>query len=727
MARPAALWMAATWVFAALGLVSSAHPAVAVPLSDVDPFIGTAADGNTVPGPQVPFGFANPSPDMADCPTPSGYCPGSPALGFSQTHVSGTGGAGKYGNVRLTPYVGEWTLRPAPAPLVGETARPGYYAATLAGVRTELTASRLATLTRIVYPRRERAWLLVDAAARLPYDGPQAQRAVRTIVRINSPRSFSGSITVAGGWGDGRYTLHFAAEFDRPVVSLTLWRDGIALPGRRALVTRAERAGVLAGFDARKRRAVRVRVGLSFRSVKRARANLRSLPGFSFAAQRRRAERAWRQALGRVDVDGGTPAQRRVFATALYRAHLMPHDLSGENAWWRSSAPHYEDFYTLWDTFRTQAPLLTLIQPKRQADMVASLLDTYRHTGWLPDGRIAGNNGLTQVGSSATVVIADALDKQMRVDRKLAYRALRKDADVDSPRWGHQGRRLSAYLRLGYVPADERASVSRTVEYAYNDYAASRAAATVGDRERERRYLERSRSWRNLWDPETLSLRPRHRDGSFVADFDAFRRWWGWDAPVYEGSARAYSTFVPHDVGTLIRLVGGEGAFVAWLDETMQRAHDPSNEPSLLAPWLYVHAGRHDRTVEHVRRLLAEAYSDAPAGLPGNDDAGTLSAWYAWAAIGLYPNAGQPWYYIGSPIFDRVRIQLPRKRTLTIAADGSGGRPYVASATLNGRPLKRAWLTHRELVHGGELHLTMSSTPTGFGSTQPPPSPASGH
>lgn len=694
----------------ALLWLATAAPASAATPGEVDPFIGTTGGGNTTPAAQVPFGFAAPGPDMVGHDT-AGYVPDGELLGFSQAHVSGTGGAGKYGNFRLLPGVGRLDLARLRAPIGEETARPGYYAATVAGsIRAELTASRLGAYHRYTFPGGAPGWLVLDAASVISRT-PFRQRVRSAFARVTGPRGFVGGVDVTGGWGLGTYRLYFAARLDGRPRSLTRWRRG-------------KRTGVTVRVGGARRR-VGLRIGLSFRSTRAARAHLRGLRG-GFGRTRARARRAWRGALAPIEVAGGSAEQRRTFATALYHAQLMPHDLSGDNAWWRSREPHYEDFFALWDTFRTVNPLLALIAPRREGRIVRSLVDTWRHTGWLPDARVAGNNGLVQVGSNATVVIADALARGVPgIDIRAAYRAVRKDAEADSRAHWAQGRQLDPYRRLGYVPGEQRASVSRTMEYSYNDFAASRVAQRVGRPRAARRWLRRSRSWRNLWDPAERFVRPRNRDGGFLADSDPSRFYSAWTDPYYEGTPLQWSTFVPHDADALIERLGGDEAAVEWLGRLSRADYGPTNEVALLAPYLYTHAGRPDLAALEVAADRDSGFSAAPSGLPGNDDSGALSAWYVWNAIGLYPNAGQPFLYVGSPLFERATIRLPRGRSFTVVRRGAPGDRIVTGATLDGRPLERAWLRHAEIARGGTLVLDMGDAPSGWGTRQRPPSPAS--
>jgi predicted alpha-1,2-mannosidase len=541
-------------------------------------------------------------------------------------------------------------------------------------------------------------------------------------------------VSFVGGWGkEAPYRLYFSAEFDRPAIDIGRWQS------RRGELTRAAGTGISVGgggdtrlgayatFDTRQNRRVGMRIGVSFISVDQARRNLGEM---TFDQALPQARKLWSDALGTIEVEGGTDEQRRIFYTALYRSQLMPHDLTGENVWWRSDEPHYEDFYTIWDTFRTLHPLLTLIQPQRQRAMVRSLLDTYRHTGWLPDARIAGATGPSQGGSNGDVLIADAIVKGLGgFDEKLALEAMLKDGDVQSDDPLNHGRELKDYRSLGYMSLSEKRSASRTLEYAFDDYAIASTAAKLGRSDFAKRYAARSLNWRNLWDAKLRCIHPRYADGRWLEKFDCAHEYpdatapW-WDHPFYEGSSRQYSTFVPHDVRGLIERLGGKAQFVAWLDRFFEDgAYNHGNEPDILVPWLYIHAGRPDRTAERVRAIMEKDYRDARNGLPGNDDAGTLSSWYVWAAIGLFPSAGQPFYYISSPVFGRSVIHLEHGRSFVIEApETSAANLHVQSAELNGKPLNRAWLTHDEVAGGGRLVLRMGPRPSGWAMAAPPTS-----
>jgi predicted alpha-1,2-mannosidase len=715
-------------------------------IADADPFVGTENGGNIVPGAQIPFGFVHVSPDT-EKPTTAGYNPYENILGFSQTHVSGTGGASKYGNFLTTPLVGKLRVNNLGSPKSEEAASPGYYTVRLtrSNVKAELTATRLVAMHRYNYPSSKMSHVLIDASSVVqPETGNDAVKNPRPIdcsVRVIAPNRIEGSGNFIGGWNQSPYTIHFSAEFDRPISAFGTWRDNRIEPGTAA-ASNEGKVGAYATFDTTNNQTIQMKIGVSFISPEKARANLlQEIPNWDFDAVRCQAEAAWESVLGQIKVEGGTEEQRKIFHTALYHSHYMPHDLTGENVWWDSDEPHYEDFYAIWDTFRTHFPLLTLIQPERQRDMVRSLVDTYVHTGWMPDSRIAGANGMTQGGSNGDVVVAEAKGVT-GIDYRKAYEALVKNAEVDSPRPLYEGRALSEYKRLGYVSMNYPRSVSRTVEYAYDDFCIAQVAKALGHTADSRKYLERSKNWMNVWSDETRSARPRYPDGRWLAPFAAAhfypdKDYSYWDAPFYEGSGYIYGTYVPHDTQGLINKLGGDAPFITWLDAFFANppTRDPAfnhglynhnNEPNFLAAFLYIHAGRPDRTQERVRRILATEYTTGRGGLPGNDDSGAMSSWYVWGATGLYPNAGQPYYYICSPLFQRSTIKLGGGRTFIIEApETSETNLYLQSATLNGRALERAWLKHEEIARGGRLVLRMGAMPSAWGRDNRPPSMSS--
>lgn len=741
-----------------LALLHPLMPAQRPALSDVDPLVGSLNGGNTTPGAQVPFGFISFGPDTASTDFKgftNGYNPAADMTGFSYTHESGTGGESKYGNFRVTPTVGTASPRNLIFPWRDEKAEPGYYAVTIGRpaqqVRTELTATRLVGYSRYTFPANSRANLLLDVSSRIRMRGGNSavpstpQSATDGAVTITDPRHAEGFIRITGGWNPNPYTLYFATEFTRDAVESGTWDQDRIYPGRvqasgvdqtpRTMESYRNQLGAYFTFETARDAVVEMRLAVSFVSIAQAEQNLAADNSLNFDDVRRRASGQWVDVLAKIDIAGGTSKQRSIFYTALYRSHVMPHDLTGENVWWQSDTPHYEDFYTLWDTFRTLHPLFTLIEPQRQSAMAQSLLDTYIHTGWLPDARIAGANGMTQGGSNGDVLLADALVKRLPgIDPRLAYEAVRKDAEVGATpeRSWYEGRQLDDWKRLGYMPLINQRSASRTLEYAADDYSVATIAHLLDKENDAQHFLATSANWKNLWDAKLRCIHPRYADGTFLENFecdhlypDSLLLWW--DAPFYEGSSTQYSTYTPQDFYALIDLLGGKDAATGWFDRLFdQHLYTQGNEPDLLAPYTYIYMGRQDRTAERVRAILAHEYNTGRAGLPGNDDAGTMSSWYIWSSIGLYPLAGQPIYFIGSPIFSTITIHLEGGKTFLVrATNTSASAKYIQSAELNGKPLHRAWLTHAELVAGGRLMLHMGSAPAHWDTELPPDGVAS--
>ena len=731
---------------AALGLASLLAAALlrAENADLVDPAIGTQNGGNTIIGPSLPFGMIKPGPDTGANDQNSGYAPGDDINGFSQTHVSGTGGGAKYGNILIQPTVGPLAIDAIGSPPEHEETRLCYYAVTLKryGVRAEVTAADRAALYRFTYPAGGRAHLLFDSghclSSGIPYH--EGQMVTASTSQVLSPTEVAGSTTLVGGWNEQTrpFTVFFYAVTDTPAAGFGTWnrQDPHPLhPGGRL-----ESGGqILTGawLDFAPGRVVRVKVGISFLSVAQARANTREIERFDFPKALAAGVEAWRRALGTVQVAGGTPAQRTLFYTSLYHAMLMPADRTGENPLWASPEPSYDDFYTLWDTFRVTNPLLTLIARDRESGIVRSLVDISRHDGFLPDGRSGNANGRTQGGSDADILIADAYVKHVPgIDWHEAYAAVVRDAEVppvDPMKEGRGG--LADWRTLGYCSIEgvDRPA-SKTMEYAYDDFGAAELARGLGRLEDAQKYLGRARQWENLWDPGFAAggysgfIRPRHRGGAWKEPFTASEgcSWYG--DSFYEGNSWTYSFFVPQDVAGLITRMGGPGTFVGRLDALFDTPGlcDVGDEPFFLTPYLYIWAGRHDKTAERVHHILVTAFRAAPGGLPGNDDSGAMAAWYAFGAMGIFPNAGQDYYLIGSPLFPVVSLRLANGRTFTIRAENlSEANIYVTSAELDGRPYDRAWIRHDDLLAGGSLVLRMGGRPSSWPGGSLPPSPLS--
>jgi predicted alpha-1,2-mannosidase len=714
----------------------------------VDPMLGVDGGGNTFAGATLPFGMLKAGPDTGDNTANSGWTPDGLINGFTQTHVSGTGGGAKYGNVLLQPTTGDMTSSSdRGSARANERASTGYYGVTLTryNIGVEIASARRSAIYRFTYPAAEKSNLLIDAGHCLTASEKyhENQTLVASSAKIVSPTEISGFTTILGGWNiqPVPYTVYFYAVTDTPASTFGAWNGKIGTNGKLAPGSHGEteskgrNAGAWFTFATHANQVVQMKIGISFISEAQAKANATAeIPSFDFEAIHTQAQKTWNEALAPISIEGAGEDDLRQFYTALYHTMLMPVDRTGENPLFQSTEPYYDDFYATWDTFRSSSPLLTLISEKRETDIVRALVDLYRHEGWLPDARSGNYNGRVQGGSDADMTIVDGYLKHLPgIDWQTAFKAVEHDAEATPSDPRKEGRGdLEDWRKLGYLSIEgSDRPASKSMEYAANDYAVALLAKGLGNDTAFRKYSARASNWKNLWDTDASDhgfsgfIWPRHRDGSWKPSFDPLLSGsWGSDS-FYEGNSWTYSTFVPQDVAGLIKASGGDARFIQRMDAffDLPDRYDVGNEPGFLAPYLYIWAGRPDATQQHIRAILAKNYHSGPRGLPGNDDSGAMSSWYAFAKLGFYPNAAQDVYLIGSPAFRHVTIKLANGRSLVLETEGNvTSQPYIAQATWNGRPFDRAWFTHEELMQGGTLHFTMSFTPTHWGSSNPPPS-----
>jgi predicted alpha-1,2-mannosidase len=436
--------------------------------------------------------------------------------------------------------------------------------------------------------------------------------------------------------------------------------------------------------------------------------------------------------LSKLNLSGETDSQRRQLYTAMYHIMLMPTDRTGENPDWKSSEPYYDDYYAIWDTYRSSSPLLTLISPSRQRDIVRSLIDIYRHTGYMPDARSGNDNGRTQGGSNANVVVTDAYLKGLTgIDYETAFAAMVKDAEVPPSNAQKEGRGgLKDYNERGFVTLADERSGSRTVEYSYDDFAISELACALGKPKQAALYASRTHNFEHLWDKDMKVqgfqgfLRPRKADGTWADPYLTVRG--TWPDFMYEGDIWTYSLYAPQDMRRLIQLAGGNDLFNRRMDFIFTRGHfDVTNEPGFLMPVLYNYAGRPDKSADVVHLLLEKAFTDSRAGIPGNDDSGAMSSWLIFQTLGIYPVAGQDVYLISTPSIPDASLSLRNGKKLRIVArnlDHAGLNRYIQSATLNGVDLPNSWFRHAQIKDGATLVFTMGSAPSEWGRATPPPS-----
>lgn len=718
----------------------------------VDTFLGVDNTGNTFPGAALPFSMVKPGADVLMparwTNSNSGYSSGKPVCGYSVNHVSGTGGAAKYGNFRIMPTTGSINLRDISSAVVAESSSPGYYSTTLAnGVRTDITLTHSVAIYRFeVVGEADSLRLLIDASSLLD-KGSTPQHLLTSGIELLSDNEIEGYCRSEGGWNTGRCDVYFYATLSRSPASWGTFRQGRLTAGSRAEKSinshdHTEKA-LYVTFENCPDEPLELRMAISYVSSEKARENLLAeCSGLTFEQAKNNAAEQWDSYLERIVIKADEPVCQ-MFYSALYRSLLMPCRRTGEMKGWGAEEIYYDDYYAIWDTFRSCSPLVGLIAPEVLAEQITSLINIGRHEGWIPDARSGNSSGLVQGGTNYDVMIADACVKQIGgIDYAAALELMVKAANTepDKPRlYGRGG--VEQYNKLGYIGAEVERSGSRVVEYAYCDYAIAQVAEQLGEGALAEEYRKRSHRWENLWNSEAEHdgfsgfIWPRRPDGSWLEEYLPIEVG-VWDKVFYEGSSWQYSLYVPHDVARLISLCGGAERFVARLDHFfdcgigeievargLKGYYNVGNEPSFLTPMLYTWAGRYDLAAKRSRQLVELYFDTGRTGLPGNDDSAAMGTWCAWHLLGLYPNAGQDYYLLGSPQIESATIKLDGGKEFRIEVKGgSQENIYIRSARLNGKPYHRAWIKHSEIASGGVLELTMGRKPTSWGTSDLPPS-----
>lgn len=718
----------------------------------VDPKIGSTGLGRTFIGPSCPYGMVKPSPDCT-CKNNSGWAPMPEQVdGFSQVHVSGTGGGPKYGNILVTPFLGALDKTSHIDYRKYEEIRLGYYDTTFknSGIRTEITTAERASFYRFTYPESSEKGLSIDAGFFLGEspvpDAREAQQFVGSEIQILSDHEVCGYTRIRGGWNNGKaYTVYFYAETDVPFTETATWK-GTTINEQKAQFDNGEKTGALLRFPA-STDSVKLKIGISFLSSLRAKHNAHTeINHWNFEKVHQELLDKWETLLQRIEIATDTPDHyKRMFYTGMYHTMIMPVDRSGENPLWNDNAPYYDDFYAIWDTYRTSTPLITLVDPDREIEMVNSLINIYKRDGYMPDARSGNSNGRTQGGSNAEIVIADAFVKGLEgIDYELALEAMLKDATV--PPGGNEeaeGRGgLIPYLELGYIPHGIPRAGNRTIEYAYCDYAIALVAKGLGKEELYQQYLKQSGNWKNLWrddyehDGSKGFILPRDEKGNWLDEVPFgnsklqkptftytpltmegpwYTPWWSMF--FYEATSWEYSLSIPHDVPGLITKSGGQEAFEKRLDTFFEKNYyNVNNEPSFLTPCLYHWIGRPDKSSDCIHAIINTHFNDSPGGLPGNDDSGAMSSWLAFHMMGLYPNAGQDYYLINTPILKETTFRLTNGKNFRIKAEKlSNKNRYIQSILLNGKEYPYSALRHKDIVTGGEMILKMGNKPSNWG------------
>ena len=692
-------------------------PRSADPVDYVNPFIGTGFHGHTYPGATTPFGMVQLSPDTrsGNWDACAGYHYSDTTIdGFSHTHLSGTGCA-DLADILFHPttreiviHDGECVLQPYFFSHDDERASCGYYAVTLPDVNigVELTAAPRTGVHRYTFTGKGPRQVIVDLLHTITEEKIDLCELRRT-----APGELAG-MRRTQGWVPDQYVF-FAARFSEPFADVQLLGD------KQAVLTFAPDV-----------RTLTIAVGLSSVSVENARMNsLAEVPELDFDAVHARAVGQWRKALGDIVVEGGSRDEMTNFYTAQYHTKLTPNLMSDVNGEYRrhdqtvARMPEGESYYStfsLWDTFRAWNPLQTLVDTALVNDMIRSMLDMYDSTGELPIWPLASGETGTMIGYHAVSVIADAYLKGIRgYDADKALEAMIRSSNINK-------KGSDYYTAQGYIPSNiKRESVSCTLEYAYDDWAIARMAQAMGRDDIFGEYARRALNYVNVFDGSTCFFRGRQSDGNWSAPFEEFAT--GRDYT--EATPWHYRFFVPHDVNGLIQLFGSREAFIREMDRLFtlesdemqldvsdvtglmgQYAH--GNEPSHHMAYLYNYVGQPWKTQELTRRLLHEMYAPTPEGIIGNEDCGQMSAWYVFSSLGFYPVCpGSNEFALTAPQFPKAVVRLANGRTLTVTADNPRRSVYIASVTLDGKPIDRNYITYDELMQGGELHFALRPRP----------------
>jgi predicted alpha-1,2-mannosidase len=706
----------------------------------VNPWVGTANEGQTYPGVGVPFGMTQWTPATQDTERKGVvpyYYADQKFHGIRGSHFLSGSAMQDYGSFQLLagsdafPWQGH-----APTTRFShdaEHATPYLYIVELPdlGVTASVTGTSRCGLLRFAFHRGGAAWIDVQNNARAGDGSLTIDTAHNEIVGWNKVRRiYAGQGKLAG------FSGYVVVEFDHPFGVGGTWSGTEAHPGSTGQSSDASPAGGYVTFNLKPGEVVLVRVGTSFVSIDEARKNLRAeIPAWDFAKIEQKSRVAWEKALGMIEVTGDN-ADRRIFYTAMYHALQLPriyNDVSGtyprfaggQSIETARGFTYYDDF-SIWDTFRAEHPLLTIIDPKDDADMIQSLIVKGEQGDFLPTFPAWNSHTAEMDGDHGVAIIGDAYLKGIRgFDIQEAYRLMRKNA-LESPASeaeyldGEGRRALDSYLKYGYIPLEDSVpgaplphkneQVSRTLDYAYDDFVLAEVAKALGKPEDEAMFRKRAQNYRNVIDPETGFARGRHADGTWVIPFDPTKK----ASYITEGLPFQFTFYVLQDIPGLIALEHGNSMFISKLDELFAKnLYDQGNEPSHHIAYLYDYAGAAYKTQQHVAEVRAAGYLDEPGGLIGNDDAGQMSAWYILSALGFYQvTPGIPRYAIGSPLFSDAKIHLPNGKIFHIVVKRNAAQAsYIQSAMLNGKPLERFWLTHEEIVSGGTLVFHMSSTP----------------
>ena len=695
-----------------------------------NPMIGTDFTGNTYPGAQVPFGMVQLSPDngLPGWDRISGYYyPDSTIAGFSHTHLSGTG-AGDLYDISFMPVTNPYKTGTEPLGIYSsfshndESASAGYYRVLLKdyNINVELTATERCGIQRYTFPEAESSIFL------------NLKKAMNWDFTADSHIEIVDSCTIRGyrhswGWSPKQY-IYFQTRFSRPFDAFQLDTTAITTKDKGRIGTAA-----IARFDfkTKQNEEILVTTALSGTSMEAAARNLEAeAPKDDFDFYMKQAQENWTKELVKIEVTSDDADKKTIFYTAMYHAMLAPtiySDVDGSYFGPDGQVHQAEGWtnystFSLWDTYRASHPLFTYLQPERVSDMIQCFLHFYEQNGALPLWNLYGWETDMMIGYHAVPVIVDAYLKGIGdFDPVKALEACVTTANRDDYR------SIGFYKEKGYVASDqENWSMSKTMEYAYDDYCIARMAEAMGEKEIADEFYRRSQNYRNVFNPETSFMQPRDSKGNFIPNYDPE----AYIEDICESNGWQYYWSVAHDINGLIELTGGEARFAERLDsmftyETADKSKLPifstgmigqyahGNEPGHHVIYLYNRVKQPWKTQQYAAQVMHTLYKNTPDGICGNEDCGQMSSWYVFSAMGFYPVdpiSGQ--YEIGSPIFPEVKMYLANGKTFVVRAENvSDENIYIQSVTVNGQPYNKSYITHEMIMQGDTIHFVMGNKP----------------
>ena len=719
-----------------LSLVSSCTNPVSISkklTNYVNPFIGTDGPGNTYPGATVPFGMVQLSPDIG---IPGWdriagyYYQDSIISGFSHLHLTGTGAGDLYDilvmptNSKFSKRIKANNFKPFSSfSHENETASPGYYSVDLLdyGIKAELTATERTGIHKYTFPEDDKSQINIDLGYALNWDSP-----TETYFNVVNNTTIEGYRKSTGWAKDQR--VYFVIEVSKPFESYQLFKNDSLMTSP---VT-GKNTRIVLNYSTNEGEQIILKTGISSANINGAHKSLEiEAPNFNFETVKEQAENKWEKELSKIQISIEDETKKHIFYTMVYQSMLAPTLLSDLNENYKGAndsiqkAEGYNryDTFSLWDTYRAAHPLYTILHPERTSDMINSLLAHYNETGILPVWSMQGNETNMMIGYHAVPVIVDAYFKGIEnFDIDLAYKACVASAKDSS-------RQIDEYMSLGYVSVDEHHenwSVSKTLEYAYDDWCIAQFAKALGKTEDYNEFLKRSENWRNMYDSQSTFMRPKLKNGEFIKDFIPKEY-----TPYFcESNAWQYFWSVPQNIEGLIKEVGGNELFEKKLDTMFslnplpedklpifstgmigQYAH--GNEPSHHVAYLYNYIEKPWKAQELIREILETQYKNEPNGHCGNEDCGQMSSWYVFSALGFYPvNPAQGIYAFGSPIVDSATLNLENGKTFAIETlRNSSENKYIQTIELNGKIIERNYITHKEIIKGGTLIFTMGNLP----------------